>query len=320
MNPQATYVTTDDRPEDVAGGRPALELAPSATDQPTALGHTITDATGAVLPVPFTTLFQRARSGNLRRRLARPAVSTISVLSLIGLWQLAVSTLHPNALAIVGPWQVVTAAKQLWVQGLLVNDLRVSGEEFGIGFGIALVAGVAVGVGLGRSRRLAAFFDPWLTIFYTVPVIAIAPMIIIGLGITLTAKVVIVGSATFFPILLNTQAGVRNLDNGLADVATSFRATRTETLRYVILPGSVPYILTGVRLGVGRGLIALVAGDLFGATSGIGYLILSGEQNLNTANVYVGVVLLSIIGLALTRLAGLAERHFASYRDLGGSR
>jgi ABC-type nitrate/sulfonate/bicarbonate transport system permease component len=241
--------------------------------------------------------------------------SSISIAALIGLWQILVSTLHPNALAIVGPWAVVREAVTMARAGTLGTDLGVSGEEFGIGFAVGAVIGVSLGLLLGVNRRLSRFFDPWITVFYTVPVIAIAPMIIIALGITLESKVIIVGSASIFPILINTQTGVRNLDRGLHDVSVAFRASRWETLRYVLLPGSIPYMLTGVRLGIGRGLISLVAGDLFGATSGLGYLILSGAQNLNTAGVYVGVVILSIIGLVLTKLTSLLERRFATYRS-----
>jgi ABC-type nitrate/sulfonate/bicarbonate transport system permease component len=254
------------------------------------------------------------------RRYLSKIQTAVSIVCLVVLWQVLVSILHPNQLAIVGPWETARQVGFLFSNGTLGADLRVSGEEFGIGFAVAIVLGVGLGVLLGTSRRLAALFDPWVMIFYTVPVIAIAPMIIIGLGITLTAKVIIVSSASLFPILLNTQAGVRNLDRGLREVAVAFRAGRLEALRYVVLPGSIPYILTGVRLGVGRGLVSLVAGDLFGATAGVGYLILSGEQNLDTASVYVGVAVLSIFGILLTQLVGLVERRFDTYRVDGRGR
>jgi ABC-type nitrate/sulfonate/bicarbonate transport system permease component len=100
----------------------------------------------------------------------------------------------------------------------------------------------------------------------------------------------------------------------LRDVARSFRADRLETLCFLTVPGAVPHLLTGIRLAIGRALIALVAADLFGSTSGLGYLILSGQQNLRTADVYVGVVTLSVIGIALSAVVGTFERRMADAR------
>jgi ABC-type nitrate/sulfonate/bicarbonate transport system permease component len=310
-------LTARARTSEDGGGR-QLDLVP-----PAASGGATFPASGDAPAVPQS--FREA-VGNLAFRAGRGrGISAlqwvVSVAVLVGLWQLLVTTLHPNPLAIVGPWQVLHQGITLAKAGTLGTDLGTSGEEFGIGFAIAIVLGVGLGVVLGVNRRLASFFDPWVMVFYTVPVIAIAPMIILGLGITVTSKVVIVAAAAVFPILINTQAGVRSVDRGLHDVSVAFRANRIERLRFVLLPGSVPYILTGVRLGVGRGLISVVAGDLFGATSGIGYLILAGQQNLNTASVYVGVVCLSIAGLVLTQLTSMLERRFQVYRnDSGGHR
>jgi len=297
---------------------------PAVVDRPRSDPGTV-ELDGAQIP-SFTEAVRRLRVFSQSSRAGasgawRAALQWgVSVAVLVGLWQLLVSVAHPNALAIVGPWQVLQEGVTLAKSGTLGTDLRVSGEEFGLGFLLGTAAGIAIGVTLGLNRRLARFFDPWVMVFYTVPVIAIAPMIILGLGITITSKVVIVAAASLFPVLINTETGVRTVDRGLRDVCVAFRATRIERLRFAVLPGSVPYILTGVRLGVGRGLISVVAGDLFGATAGLGYLILSGEQNLNTASVYVGVVCLAVIGLVLTQLTSLLERRFATFRADGGVR
>jgi len=232
----------------------------------------------------------------------------------VGLWQLVVSMFHPNTLAIVGPWEVLQDARSLAATGVLWTDLRVSLVQFSVGFVIALVAGVAVGVALGSSRRLATVFNPWVTIFYTIPVIAMAPLIIVSLGIGMLAKVVIVVVSAFFPIVINTRAGVQSVDRSLHDVCTAFRTSKWERFRFVILPGSIPYVLAGVRLGLGRGLIGLVFGDLFGATAGLGYLLLSAQQNLQTGNVYVAVVIIGLLGLLFGGVVSLLERRFSTYR------
>src|SRR5262249_3462512 len=148
-----------------------------------------------------------------------------------------------------------------------------------------------------------------ITVLYTIPVIAVAPLVIVGLGIGDTAKIAIVAASGFFPVAINAQAGAAGVIEGsLRDVSRSFRANRWETLWFLTVPGTVPFILTGIRLAIGRALIALVAADLFGSTSGIGYLILSGQQNLKTDDVYVGVVTLGVIGIVLTAVVTLVER------------
>jgi ABC-type nitrate/sulfonate/bicarbonate transport system permease component len=231
------------------------------------------------------------------------------------LWQLAVSVLHPNPLAIVGPWVTVTDAVQLAKAGTLGTDIVTSLEEFFAGLAIAIAAGMIVGFGLGLSRRASAIFDPWVTVLYTVPVIAVAPLIVVALGLGTGSKIVIVAASAFFPIAINCQAGARQGDERLRDVCLAFGASRSEIFRYALLPGTAPYLLTGIRLAVGRGLIGVVAGDLFGSTKGLGFLILSGQQNLRTNDLYVGVVVLSVIGLILTAVVGLLERRFTALGD-----
>jgi ABC-type nitrate/sulfonate/bicarbonate transport system permease component len=257
-------------------------------------------------------------AANWRRAgLPRPTwwQSVLSVVVGLVLWQVLVDLLHPNPLVWQSPTQVIDAARNLAESGTLWTDVRVGLEEFFIGFFGGLVLGVAAGVALGASRRLNVIFSPWLTIFYTVPIIALAPLIIIWFGIGMLAKEVVVGLAVFFPIAINTRSGVQSVDSGMRDVCTAFRASRAEKLRYALLPGSVPYTLAGVRISVGRGLVALIFADFFGATAGIGLLITTGQQTLNTGAVYVGIVILAVLGLALTAVVSLLEKRFASYRS-----
>jgi len=254
------------------------------------------------------------RPGGLRLPRVRGWEAVVAVVGGLVLWQLAVEIFEPNPLTVVGPIEVVESGRSLAEQGLLWNDVSVSVEQFFIGFAYALVLGVTVGVLLGASPRASRFLSPWLMILYTVPVIALAPLIIIWFGIGDTAKVVIVATSAFFPIAINTKVGVAGTDRALIDLTTVFGATRVERLRTVLVPNAVPYILAGVRLGIGRGLVGLVFGDLFGATAGLGYLILRSQQNLQTANVFVGVVVIGLLGLLLGGGVSLLERRWARYR------
>jgi ABC-type nitrate/sulfonate/bicarbonate transport system permease component len=255
----------------------------------------------------------RARAG---RAIRQPWWTTAaSIVGGIVIWQLAVSLLHPNPLAIVGPWATFTDAVQLSRAGTLGTDVITSLEEFFVGLAVAIAAGMLVGFCLGLSRRASAIFDPWVTVLYTVPVIAVAPLIVVALGLGTGSKMVIVAASAFFPIAINTQAGARQVDGRLRDVCLAFGANRAEIFRFALLRGTAPYLLTGIRLAIGRGLIGVVAGDLFGSTKGLGFLILSGQENLRTNDLYVGVVVLSLIGLILTAVVGLLERRFDALGD-----
>lgn len=255
----------------------------------------------------------QARGGNGIRQ---PWWTTAaSIVGGIVIWQLAVSLLHPNPLAIVGPWATLTDGVQLAKAGTLGTNVVTSLEEFFVGLAVAIAAGMLVGFCLGLSRRASAIFDPWVTVLYTVPVIAVAPLIVVSLGLGTGSKMVIVAISAFFPIAINCQAGARQVDGRLRDVCLAFGASRAEIFRFALLRGTAPYLLTGIRLAIGRGLIGVVAGDLFGSTKGLGFLILSGQQNLRTNDLYVGVVVLSLIGLILTAVVGLLERRFVALGD-----
>jgi ABC-type nitrate/sulfonate/bicarbonate transport system permease component len=252
------------------------------------------------------------------RRARRFLVPLLSIVGGLALWQLVISVGHPNPLAVVGPAQVWQDGLSLLRNGVLWPDVRLSLLQLLIGMVIAIVAGTLVGLLLGANRWVGSAVGPWITALYTIPVIAVAPLVIVGLGIGDTAKIAIVAASGFFPVAINSQAGAAQVISGsLRDVSRSFRAGRLETLRFLTVPGTVPFILTGIRLAIGRALIALVAADLFGSTSGIGYLILSGQQNLKTDDVYVGVVALSVIGIALTAVVALVERRVSAARTAG---
>jgi ABC-type nitrate/sulfonate/bicarbonate transport system permease component len=302
-------------PDSLAGPR----VSQSSASEPELLAR---DVSGSSAPAG-------ARALPLRLALAalswisvpRRVRAAVSVIAGVALWQLFVTLAHPSNLIMVGPWTVFQDARLLASGGYLWTDLRVSMEEFGLGFVIALVAGILAGLRLGTGGKVSELVNPWVTILYTVPVIALAPLFIVALGIGMRTKVVVVAVSAFFPVAINTRTGVKGADPGLHEVCRAFRASRIETFRYMILPGAVPFILTGVRLALGRGLISLVFADLFGATAGLGYLILSSEQNIETGNVYVAIVLLALIGLFLSWIVGVLERHFSTYRsDTGGLR
>ena len=238
-----------------------------------------------------------------------------AVLVVLAIWQAIWSyTTWISPLFFSGPSAI---AKQFWytlTQGTLLADLAFSGKNFAIGFGIALVTGVVVGVIVGWYRRIRMIADPFLNALYATPRIAMVPLIIIWFGIGMWSKVFIVFLSAFFPILVNTVAGIRNMDADLLRAARAFRASDWQIFKTLAIPGSVPFILTGVRQGVALGLIGVVVGEMFGGSEGIGFMVAYGGQTFQTDTLFVGVVIIALAGIVLTSIAERLERRFSRWR------
>ncbi len=238
-----------------------------------------------------------------------------AVLVVLAIWQAIWSyTNWISPLFFSGPSAI---ARQFWytlTQGTLLADLAFSGKNFAIGFGIALVAGVAVGVLIGWYRRARLIADPFLNALYATPRIAMVPLIIIWFGIGMWSKVFIVFLSAFFPILVNTVAGIRNMDSDLLRAARAFCASDWQIFKTLAIPGSVPFILTGVRQGVALGLIGVVVGEMFGGSEGIGFMVAYGGQTFQTDTLFVGVVIIAFAGILLTSIAERLERRFSRWR------
>jgi NitT/TauT family transport system permease protein len=189
-----------------------------------------------------------------------------------------------------------------------------SGKNFIVGLSAAAVGGVVLGVLIGWYRKLRLIFDPFLNALYATPRIAMMPLIIIWFGIDWKSKVFIVFISSFFPILVNTVAGIRSLDPDLLRAARAFCASDWQIFKTVAIPGSVPFILTGIRQGVALGLIGVVVGEMFGGSEGVGYLVSFGGQTFRTDTVFVGVIIIAAAGMILTFLTERLERRFSRWR------
>ena len=238
-----------------------------------------------------------------------------AVLIVLGIWQAIWSyTDWISPLFFSGPSAI---AKQFWIsltQGHLLADLAFSGKNFAIGFGLALVTGVVLGVVVGWYRRFRLIVDPFLNALYAAPRIAMMPLIIIWFGIGMWSKVFIVFLSAFFPILVNTVAGIRNMDRDLLRAARAFCASDWQIFKTLAIPGSVPFILTGVRQGVAVGLIGVVVGEMLGSSEGVGFMVAYGGQTFQTDTLFVGFVIIAFAGIILTSIAERLERHFSRWR------
>ena len=237
-----------------------------------------------------------------------------AVLVALCIWQAFWSAGRISPLFMSGPSAIVRQFHELWVRGTLVSDLAYSGRNFAVGFALALVAGVVLGIIVGWYRRVRLLADPFVNALFATPRIAMVPLIIIWFGVGMWSKVFIVFLSAFFPILVNTIAGVRTIDADLLRAARAYCASDWQIFTTLALPGSVPFILTGVRQGVALGLIGVVVGERFGGSQGIGFLVAYGGQTFATDTLFVGVLIVAGAGILLTSLAARLERRFSQWR------
>jgi ABC-type nitrate/sulfonate/bicarbonate transport system permease component len=241
-------------------------------------------------------------------------IGGIAVVVVVVAWQWLWSAGKISPLFFTGPSSIVVRFQEEWTMGRLKQDLAYSGANFAIGVGMAIAAGVVMGVIIGWYRRLALVFEPFLTALYSTPRVALIPLILIWFGIGMWSKVFIVFINAFFPVLINTIGGVKAADNDLLRAAKAYCASDWQIFTTVVIPGAVPFILTGVRQAVSLGLIGVVVGEMFGGSEGIGYMVNYGGQTFQTDTVFLGVVIIAMAGIILTNLAERLERHFSRWR------
>ena len=231
----------------------------------------------------------------------------------LGAWEAYGRSLNPIFLSY--PTAVAAAFVDLIADGELLVALLQSFEGFAIGFVAAIVVGIVVGILIGRNRFAYLTVEPYVTALYNTPSVAIIPLIQLWFGLGLLAKVVIVFLSAFFPIVINTYSGVRNTSRASVDVVRAYGATDRQVMTKVVLPSAVPFIMSGLRLAVGRGVIGVVVAEFFTALSGLGGMIVVFSNTFDTAKLFVPVLTLVAAGLALTSLAKALERRFSSWKE-----
>lgn len=241
-------------------------------------------------------------------------LGTSGLLGVLALWQLAWSLGWISPLFFSGPSAIAKRFAELVAEGELQRNLAYSGGNFLIGFGLAIAVAVPCGIALGWYRRLSLLCDPLISALYATPRIALFPLIIIWFGIGSGSKIFIVFLAAMLPILVNTMAGVRNLDADLLRAARAYCATDRQIFQTVALPYSVPFILTGVRQGVAHGLIGVIIAELMAGSEGIGFMISYAGQTFATDTLLVGVLVTACAGMVLAWLIERLQRRFQRWR------
>ena len=236
-----------------------------------------------------------------------------SVLLFLVVWQgVAAARLVPP-LFLPGPLDVVDAFSALFRQGTIWNDIWVSTQEVLWGYSLAIAIGLPLGLLMGWYRRLFYALDPFVSFFYSTPRVALLPLLIIWLGIGMNSKIAVIFLGAFFPILVNTVVGVRNLDAALIKAARSFGASDAQIFRTLALPGSVPFILAGLRLGVGHALTGVVVGELIAAQAGVGLMMAQAGSTFQTPKVFAGLFIIAGAGILITAAIQRLEHRFQAW-------
>jgi NitT/TauT family transport system permease protein len=247
-----------------------------------------------------------------RRPLPRWVITTISVVCLLIVWEIfgrdidPVFGSYPSAIA-VAFWRLVMSGE---LAAALADSLR----SFVVGYVLAIIVGIPIGLVLGRFRVAEAAFGIYITAGYAMPLVALVPLLMLWLGLGFAVKVSVVFLMALFPICINTWLGVTAVPKTLIEVGKAFVAPDIVILRRIVLPATLPYIMAGIRLAVGRAVVAMVIAEFFTTISGLGAIIINSANNFDTATMFVPIIVLMVLAIGLNSLIGYIERKVAPWQ------
>jgi len=254
------------------------------------------------------------KRGSLLAGWPQPVRHVLFAAAVIGIWQL-VALQVGNEVLFPSLVSVAAALADLLTSGKLVTALLGSLQLLFTGFIAAFLVAFALGVVMGYHKPTGMALLPLASFIYSVPLIALLPLVLLLFGFGFPGRMVVVTYASFFPVLLNVYAGVRETPSDLMEVARSFGITgRLALLRRVVLPSSVPFIMAGFRLGIGRAVVGMAVAEVFLRLGGIGALIVENGARFRTAYVIASIVPLPLLGIALTKAAGRFEQRIQYWR------
>jgi NitT/TauT family transport system permease protein len=244
----------------------------------------------------------------------RAAYGTVGVLVVLLVWQFAAQTHLVKTVLVSSPSAIAATAVQEFETGAIWPDMYATFSIWFLGFLIASALGIAIGLVSGRFRRVRVIADAWLNATNVAPDLAFVPILILWFGIGLTFKLVLVVLTGTFYIAVNTLAGVKSAEGRFLRVSDSYCASQLRTFRTVIVPGAMPYIMTGLRLGSGRTIIAIIIAEFVSANQGIGFMMSVSASFLETDKVMFGILLLATLGFLISEVLGQLEHRFDAWR------
>ena len=253
-----------------------------------------------------------------RRLVGRRRDRFLSIASPVGLvlaWEVAARVHLIDTRFFPAPSSIAVALWTMAQSGELLDNTAISLQRLFWGFLLGGAPGLVLGILMGISRPIRAIIDPLIAATYPIPKSSILPLILLIFGLGEMSKVVMVAIGVFYPIAINATAGVLQINRIYLDVGKSFKAGRWETFRTIALPGALPFIMTGVKLGAGLGLILIAIAEMVGAKSGIGYMIWSAWETFSVEKMYVGLFVIALIGFVMTLGLNELERRVIPWKS-----
>jgi len=242
-----------------------------------------------------------------------PLVRLVSVVVTLVVWEWYGRGVDPVFLSY--PTAIVAAVPAMIVSGELPKAFGSSVLALSIGLTAAIGLGTLLGLIMGRYRFVDQLLDVQINALYATPNVALIPLLILWFGLGLLSKVVIIFLAAFFPIIVNTYSGVRNVGRGLVEVALAEGANEAQIFTKIVIPASLPFIATGIRLAMGRAVVGMVVAELFTAVAGLGGAIIAYGNAFKTDKLFVIIIVLALLGLFLTESVRRLERWLAPWKE-----
>lgn len=260
------------------------------------------------------------RSGGAGRRMFRSEsaterwVSILSPLMLLGLWELTARLGWIDDRFFPPPSGIASTFWELTVSGELAAHTLTSLQRVLLGFLLGGIPAILLGLAMGLYRPVRAALEPVIAATYPIPKSALVPLALLIFGLGEMSKIAIVAVGVFFPLAINTLAGVANIDRVYHEVGKTYGATGIRKFTTIAFPGALPMILTGVQLGIGMGLVLIAIAEMIGARDGLGYLIWNSWQVFAVERMYVGLVVIGMLGIVLTTILRELERIIVPWR------
>jgi NitT/TauT family transport system permease protein len=256
----------------------------------------------------------KAGKHKLSRQSQDRIITFISPLVLLVLWEISVRLGLLDARFFPAPTSIVSTFISLVQSGELLINTWISLQRLFFGFLLGGIPALVLGIVMGLYRPIRAAIDPLIAATYPIPKSAILPLILLIFGLGEASKIVMVAIGVFFPVVINTVAGVLEIDRIYHDVSKNFGASRWQVFLTVALPGAMPLIMTGIKLGVGMGLILIAIAEMVGAESGLGFMIWNAWQTFSVETMYVGLVVIAILGFLFSVVLNELERFIIPWK------
>jgi len=278
--------------------------------------HSLTPVPESASPYYGAQISPAGRIGAFVLDLLNKSLGALGILFFFLAWEIASRTHLLNPFYFPPFSQIIAKGIELFAGGTIWEHLTFSLTNFSVGFVLAIVAGVLAGIPMGWYKTVSKMFDPLLSGIYATPLIALLPLVIMVLGLGAASKILMTFLAGVFPILVNTMTGIANTDRNLIRMSRSFCGSDTTIFLKVSIPGSLPYIVAGLRVALGRALVYIVVAEQYGAALGLGYLSAVAAQRFQIAAMFVPIVIIACLGAGLTEILKVIEGRLATWKPL----